>query len=98
MNHLIITISREFGSGGRKIGEYVAKKLSIPFYDRLKIDAIVQERGLAGQYIKNWQGQAPTSIEWNYQPAAYESFYFNEKKCFRFKKISSAKQRPRSPV
>lgn len=86
MNHLIITISRKFGSGGRKIGEYVAQKLSIPFYDRSKIDIIAQERGLAEQYIKNWQGQAPTSIEWNYQPASHESFYFNEKRMFQIQK------------
>ena len=30
----VITISREFGSGGREIGFRVAKKLGIPFYDK----------------------------------------------------------------
>ena len=34
MGNLIITISREFGSGGRKIGEKLAQQLSIPFYDK----------------------------------------------------------------
>ena len=32
--HKIITISREFGSGGRSIGRLVAQKLDIPFYDK----------------------------------------------------------------
>ena len=33
MEKNIITISREFGSGGRSIGRLVAQKLDIPFYD-----------------------------------------------------------------
>ena len=31
---MIITIGREYGSGGREIGELVAKKLGVPFYDK----------------------------------------------------------------
>ncbi len=34
MNNIIITIGREYGSGGRYIGEKVSKKLNIPFYDK----------------------------------------------------------------
>ena len=34
MTKRIITISREFGSGGRFIGEEVAKKLGIKYYDK----------------------------------------------------------------
>ena len=34
MRKNIITISREFGSGGRTIGKEVAKRLNIPFYDK----------------------------------------------------------------
>ena len=34
MNNIIITIGREYGSGGRFIGESVAEKLNIPFYDK----------------------------------------------------------------
>ena len=34
MSKKIITISREFGSGGRFIGEEVAKKLGMKYYDR----------------------------------------------------------------
>ena len=34
MNPTIITISREYGSGGHQIGRKVAEQLQIPFYDR----------------------------------------------------------------
>ncbi|MBQ9083088.1 MAG: cytidylate kinase family protein, partial [Clostridia bacterium] len=40
MKHKIITISREFGSGGRYIGELVAKRLGIPCYDKALIDKV----------------------------------------------------------
>lgn len=39
----IITISREFGSGGHDIGMEVAKRLDIPFYDREIVDKAVAE-------------------------------------------------------
>ena len=39
----IITISREFGSGGRFIGEEVAKKLGIAYYDKNIINHIAEE-------------------------------------------------------
>ena len=44
---MIITISREYGAGGRPIGQMVAKELGIEFYDRDIIDAAVKESGLA---------------------------------------------------
>ena len=34
MKKTIITISRQFGSGGREVGEKLAKDLGIPFYDK----------------------------------------------------------------
>ena len=43
----IITISREFGSGGRFIGEEVAKKLGIACYDKNIISQIAEKSGLA---------------------------------------------------
>lgn len=52
MKKRIITISREFGSGGRFIGEEVAKKLGIAYYDKNIIEKIAEESGLAPEYIK----------------------------------------------
>lgn len=48
----IITISREFGSGGRFIGEEVAKKLGIAYYDKNIINQIAEESGLSPDYIQ----------------------------------------------
>ena len=48
----IITISREFGSGGRYIGEEVAKKLGIAYYDKDIIGQIAEKSGLSPEYIQ----------------------------------------------
>ena len=51
MAQRIITISREFGSGGRFIGEEVAKKLGIAYYDKNVINDIAEKSGLSPEYI-----------------------------------------------
>ena len=48
----IITISREFGSGGRFIVEEVAKKLGIAYYDKNVINEIAEKSGLSPEYIQ----------------------------------------------
>ncbi|WP_455503397.1 cytidylate kinase-like family protein [Blautia sp.] len=48
----IITISREFGSGGRFIGEEVAKKLGIAYYDKNVINEIAEKSELSPEYIQ----------------------------------------------
>ena len=52
MTKRIITISREFGSGGRFIGEEVAKKLGIAYYDKNVINEIAEKSGLSPEYIQ----------------------------------------------
>ncbi len=52
MTKRIITISREFGSGGRFIGEKVAKKLGIAYYDKNIISEIAEKSGLSPEYIQ----------------------------------------------
>ena len=48
----IITISREYGSGGRLIGKLVAETLGYDFYDKEIIDMAAQESGLSPDFIK----------------------------------------------
>ena len=48
----IITISREFGSGGRSIGKAVAQKLNHQYYDKEIIEKIAEETGLSKQFIE----------------------------------------------
>ena len=52
MKKRIITISREFGSGGRFIGEEAAKKLGIAYYDKNIIGQIAEKSGLSPEYIQ----------------------------------------------
>jgi cytidylate kinase len=52
MKKRIITISREFGSGGRFIGEEVAKKLGIAYYDKNIINDIAEKSGLSPEYVQ----------------------------------------------
>jgi uncharacterized membrane protein YczE/cytidylate kinase len=50
--NLIITIAREFGSGGHEIGQIVARALDIPFYDKELIDLSAKEGRLSPEYVK----------------------------------------------
>ena len=52
MNHRIIAISRQFGSGGRTIGKVLAKELGIPCYDQELITMFAKESGFSEEYIK----------------------------------------------
>lgn len=52
MSKKIITISREFGSGGHFIGEEVAKKLGMKYYDRDIIGQIAEKSGFSPEYIQ----------------------------------------------
>lgn len=56
MKNRIITISRQFGSGGRTIGKRAAQKLGISCYDQQMIEEIVKQSGFAEEYIKS-QGE-----------------------------------------
>ena len=58
----IITISREFGSGGRLIGKRLAEKLNVPFYDKQLLDMIAEESGFCKEMIEGAQKKAKNSF------------------------------------
>ena len=62
MKNRVITISREFGSGGRTIGKKVAEKLGIPCYDAEIIQEMAKETGFAPDYVKVAGEYAPGSF------------------------------------
>ena len=62
----IITISREFGSGGRTIGRRVAEELGIPFYDKEIVDQIALESGFAPNFIEEHGEHAPGRSRFSY--------------------------------
>ena len=51
-NNTIITIAREYGSGGRYVAKMVAEKLGIKFYDKDLIEIVSNESGLSATYIE----------------------------------------------
>ncbi len=51
--HVIITLSREYGSGGRYIGKLIAEKLGIKLYDKEFVSKLAKQTGLSEEYIKN---------------------------------------------
>ena len=59
MKNRIITISREFGSGGRTIGKRTAEALRIPCYDRELIQKLAVKSGFSEVYIEDTGESAP---------------------------------------
>ena len=66
MEKKIITISREFGSGGRTMGRKIAEKLGIPFYDKELVDQIAVESGFAPKFVEEHGEHSPTGSFFSY--------------------------------
>lgn len=49
----LVTISREYGSGGRIIGKLLAEKLGVPFYDKEIIEMAVAESGFSKEMMES---------------------------------------------
>ncbi len=73
MNGKIITISREFGSGGRSIGKAVAEALEIPYYDKEIIQQVAAQTGFSPEYITDAGEYAPGKSIFSYLSAVYPS-------------------------
>ena len=61
----IITISRQYASGGSEIGKKVAKLLDIPYYDKTIIDVTAKESGFDPAYIARVEQTSTTSLLYN---------------------------------
>ena len=59
MKKTIITISRQFGSGGRSVGRQIAEKLGIPFYDKELVEKIALESGFAPKFVEEHGEHSP---------------------------------------
>lgn len=56
MSH-IITITREFGSGGREVGKRLADILDLPYYDKEILEKIAEESGISREYIEKYSAK-----------------------------------------
>ena len=59
---LVITIGRQFGSGGRDVGEKVAKYFNIPFYDKELVEMAAQKSNLSHEALKEVDEHATNSF------------------------------------
>lgn len=75
----IITIGRQFGSGGHEIGELLAKKLGIPFYDRNLVKMAAEELHITEEQAELEDEKKLMSIVSNYNLAmgGYNDFMAN---------------------
>lgn len=53
----VITINRELGSGGRTVGELLAQRLQVPFYDKVIIQGLKEKYDLTTEEIERLKGQ-----------------------------------------
>ena len=74
--NVVITISREYGSGGRYIGELVAKKLGLKLYDKEIITKLSETTGLSTEYIEKHEQK--TSILDNLNNGYYYNLNNND--------------------
>lgn len=71
MKPVIITIGRQFGSGGHELGEKLAKRLSIPFYDRALLSAAAEHSGLTRDMIESLDEQPTNSFLYSLSVGSY---------------------------
>lgn len=65
----LVTISREYGSGGRLIGRMVAEKLGVPFYDKEIIDMAVEQSGMSRDLVESAELRAKSSFSYSLSSA-----------------------------
>lgn len=69
----IITISRQFGSGGRELGKRLADRLGWDYYDKEIIDTLAAEHGLDPEYVK----RALSNHGWHNVQLSYRNSFSN---------------------
>ncbi len=67
----IITIARQFGSGGREIGKALAESLGIPCYDKELISLAAKESGIDAEVFKNVDERATNSLLYSLSMGLY---------------------------
>ena len=73
---LIITIGRQFGSGGHEIGEKLAKKLGIKFYDKELIKLIEKQSGLCEKVLESYDEKPTNSLLYSIVMDIYPSVMY----------------------
>lgn len=61
MKHIVITIGREYGSGGRLIAKKLSEDMGITFYDKQLISDVAKKTGFSEHFIRSAEHQRPTN-------------------------------------
>ena len=72
-NKIILTIGRQFGSGGREIGQRLAKELGIGYYDKELITVAARESGLCEDVFEKADERASSGLSYAFT-MGYSSF------------------------
>ncbi len=70
MQNVVITIARQHGSGGRLIGEYLAKKVGIAYYDKELISLTAKKTGFATDFVEEVEEKQTSSFLYSVYAAA----------------------------
>lgn len=71
----IITISRQFGSGGHEIGKRLAARLELPFYDKDILRLVEENSHYSEEYLLENEEQVPSLLNGPYYGSGHTSFY-----------------------
>lgn len=69
---IIISISREYGSGGHEIAEKLAQRLQLPIYDRNLLEHMAEEKAIDGKRLKKYD-ESPRKILWSRTVRGYSN-------------------------
>lgn len=67
----VITIGRQFGSGGREIGRKLAEQLGVPFYDKQLLVQAAKDSGIAQEVLENYDEAPTNSLLYSLSMGAY---------------------------
>jgi cytidylate kinase len=70
-NKLLITIGREYGSGGREIGERLSKRLGIPLFDKEIITESVKRSGFCQEFFEQYDERPTSSLLYGIAMGSY---------------------------
>ncbi len=92
MSHTVITIAREYGSGGREVGVKVSERLRIPFYDKELLKLVAEKGDLNEDFLRANEERPPqflapsfgrTMLETFYQPSFSDTIFVEQSKIIK---------------
>ncbi len=76
-NDVVVTIGRQFGSGGHEIGQKLSQKLGIDFYDEDLIKAVAKQSGLSEKVLEGYDEKPTNSLLYSMVMDVYPSMTYS---------------------